>query len=197
MLVIGLTGGIGCGKSIVSSLFSQKYNIPVLDADIIARDISNKPHVKRIIRDTFGNKYFDQNNTLLRDKIRLAIFEEPELRKELEDILHPLVYDEIQSKLELINNNYCLVVIPLLLEKNRKSFLNRVLVIDCSEKTQIKRVMMRDQCSEDNVKNIIATQISRDDRLKLADDIIVNDSDIFLVEQQIEKLHKKYLDLSK
>ena len=99
MLVVGLTGGIGCGKSLVSDLFIQKFNIPVIDADIIAREVSETPHVKQLLQKSFGEDYFDKDHVLLRDKLREAVFTDSKLREKLEEIIHPIVYDEIKRKL--------------------------------------------------------------------------------------------------
>ncbi|QMU62509.1 MAG: dephospho-CoA kinase [Gammaproteobacteria bacterium] len=196
MLVIGLTGGIGCGKSLVSDLFHDLYTIPIIDADIIARELSQTTPVIELISQQLGADYLDENKQLLRVKLRKAIFSDPDIRTTLENILHPLVYDDISKQLSEIKANYCIVVIPLLLETKRTDILDRILVVDCTIEEQILRVTKRDQCSELHVKNIIATQIDRDSRLSLADDIIENSESISLVKEKIALLHKKYTELS-
>lgn len=195
MLVVGLTGGIGCGKSIVSDIFHQGFNIPIIDADIIARELSNKNHVRDFIFEKIGSEYFDENRVLQRDKLRQAVFSSSTIRNKLENILHPLVYNEIERELKTIDAEYCIVVIPLLLETKRSDFVNRILVVDCSIEEQIQRVMQRDQCDEAHVKNIIETQISREERLKLADDVIENHKNIKSLNEKIAILHKKYITL--
>ena len=197
MLIIGLTGGIGCGKSLVSDFFHDQFDIPIIDADVIAKQLTQTPHVVDIISQKIGTEYIDANNQLLRDKLRQAIFVDPSIRVTLENILHPLVYDEIRKKIDTLDSNYCIVSIPLLLETKRTDFLDRILVVDCSIEEQIMRVMKRDQCSKTHVESIIATQIDRDSRLSFADDIIDNGGDIRSTQNKIESLHNKYTELSK
>jgi dephospho-CoA kinase len=197
MLVIGLTGGIGCGKSLVSDFFHNQFDIPIVDADIIAKELTQSSHVIDIISQQLGAKYIDDNNQLSREKLRQAIFADSSIRDKLENIIHPLVYDEITKNLGELDTNYCIVSIPLLLETKRTDFLDRILVVDCTVEEQISRVMTRDQCNRSHVENIIATQIDRDSRLALADDIIENSDDIKSVQNKIALLHKKYIELSK
>ncbi len=196
MLVVGLTGGIGCGKSLVSNLFRDLFAVPIIDADIIARELTQTSPVIDMITKQLGKEYLDSNNNLLREKLRQAIFSDSNIREKLEKFLHPLVYDEIRNKLSQLNTSYCIVAIPLLLETKRTEFLDRILVVDCTIKQQISRVVRRDQCSESHVKKIIATQIDRDSRLSLADDIIKNDSSIAAVKEQVALLHNKYTELN-
>ncbi len=196
MLVVGLTGGIGCGKSLVSDLFHDLYSVPIIDADVIARELTQTRPVIDQISQQLGPKFLDQNNNLLRKKLREAIFSDSRNRKILEDILHPLVYHEIKKSLNTLNANYCLVVIPLLFEKERVEFLDRILVVDCSIEEQITRVTKRDQCDENHVKKIIKSQTDRDSRLSQADDIIENSGSMATVKNKITLLHKKYTALS-
>lgn len=197
MLVVGLTGGIGCGKSLVSDLFHDLYSVPIIDADIIARKLTQTRIVIEQISRQLGSEYLDENNSLLRKKLRETIFIDPSKRTILENILHPLVYEEIKKSLKRLDAHYCLVVIPLLLEKEKTEFLDRILVVDCSIEKQISRVSQRDQCSEEIVKSIIDTQIDRTSRLSLADDIIENSGSITSVKNKIALLHIKYTELSK
>ena len=197
MLIIGLTGGIGCGKSLVSDFFRNQFDIPIIDADVIAKQLTQTRHVLDIISQKIGTKYIDANNQLLRGKLRQAIFADPSIRITLENILHPLVYDEIGKEINALDCNYCIASIPLLLETKRTDFLDRILVVDCTVDEQITRVMKRDQCSRTHVENIIATQIDRDSRLSFADDIIDNDGDISSTQNKVALLHKKYTELSK
>ncbi len=196
MLVVGLTGGIGCGKSIVADIFYRDFNIPIIDADAIAQELSKKDYVRELIFEKIGSEYLDENRDLQREKLRQAIFADPVLRDKLEAILHPIVYKEIDQKLEMIDADYCIVVIPLLLETKHSSFVNRVLVVDCTIENQIQRVMQRDQCSESHVRSIIATQISREERLRLADDVIENHDSIDSLNEKVALLHQKYSALS-
>ena len=192
MLVVGLTGGIGCGKSLVSNLFHQLFNTPIIDADVISKELTESQQVIDEIGSKLGNEFVDNNNQLLRDQLRQAIFSEPSLRTKLENILHPLVYNEIQRKISKLKTDYCIVVIPLLLETKRTNFLDRILVVDCSVEEQISRVMKRDQCDESHVKNIIATQVDRNTRLSSADDVIENSGSIEEIKEKVRELHKKY-----
>ena len=192
MLVVGLTGGIGCGKSLVSNLFHQLFNTPIIDADVISKELTESQQVIDEIGSKLGNEFVDNNNQLLRDQLRQAIFSEPSLRTKLENILHPLVYNEIQRKISKLKTDYCIVVIPLLLETKRTNFLDRILVVDCSVEEQISRVMKRDQCDESHVKKIIATQVDRNTRLSSADDVIENSGSIEEIKEKVRELHKKY-----
>ena len=197
MLVVGLTGGIGCGKSLVSDLFHQKFDIPIIDADVIARDVSKTPYVNQLLYKSFGKNYFDKNQVLLRNKLREAVFTDSILREKLEEIIHPLVYDEIKRRLGLIKGDYCIVVIPLLFETKKTDFIDRILVVDCTAEEQIQRVILRDQCDESHVKAIISTQIPREKRLDLADDVIENSGSIESVHKIIAILHEKYTALNR
>ncbi len=197
MLVVGLTGGIGCGKSIVSDLFHQNFNTPIIDADIIARELPDKSFVRDLLLEALGAEYFDENKILIREKLRQAVFSDSELRTKLESILHPLVYDELNREIKKINAKYCIAVIPLLLETNRSDFVDRILVVDCTVEEQIRRVMLRDQCDENHVRNIISSQVDRDTRLELADDVINNHGDIESLNEKVTILHEKYISLSK
>ena len=197
MLVVGLTGGIGCGKTLVSNLFHEKFAVPIIDADLIAKELTETRAVMDEISTQLGADFIDNNNQLSRKKLRQAIFSNPDTRDKLENILHPLVYAKIEDELNELDAPYCIVAIPLLLETQRTGFLDRILVVDCSIENQISRVMERDQCSEAHVKKIIATQISRESRLQLADDIVENNKDIDSVKERVKDLHKKYNDLHK
>ncbi len=197
MLVVGLTGGIGCGKSLISDLFHNLFSVPIIDADVIARELTQTRTVIDQISQQLGSEYLDENGNLLRKKLREAIFANSNNRTILEKILHPLVYNEIRRKLDELDAPYCLVVIPLLFEKQQTEFLDRILVIDCSIEEQISRVTQRDRSDERLVKSIIDTQIDRASRLSLADDIIENSGSITSVKNKIHLLHKKYTELSK
>ena len=197
MLVVGLTGGIGCGKSLVSNLFEQQFGTPIIDADIIAREISETSHVIQLIQNSFGKEFFDKDQALIRSRLREVIFSNSKLRKKLEDIIHPLVYDEIERRLESNSGEYCIVVIPLLLEKKKTHFIDRILLVDCTVEQQILRVTQRDQCDESHVRAIISTQLSREKRLDLADDVIDNSGNIKSVSKNISILHEKYIELNR
>jgi len=196
MLVVGLTGGIGCGKSLVSDIFHELFTIPIIDADIIAKELTQTKPVIELISQQLGTEYIDENSQLLREKLRQAIFSDSSIRAKLENILHPLVYNAIRIKLSELHTSYCIVVIPLLLEIKQTDFLDRILIVDCTIEEQISRVVHRDQCSESHVEKIINAQIDRDSRLSLADDIITNSGSTSLTKEKVALLHKKYTKLS-
>ena len=190
---VGLTGGIGAGKSTVAEVFS-KLGVPIIDADKIARQVvePGKPVLKEIAR-LFGNKILGHDGTLVRDDLRERVFSNDELRLQLESIIHPLVFTEINNKIKEIRYPYCIIIIPLLLETGAHNNADTILVVDTVESTQIARVVNRDRMSTKHVQDIIKTQISRHDRLKAADDIINNNDDIDRLLDQVQALHLKYL----
>jgi dephospho-CoA kinase len=193
MLTIGLTGGVGCGKSTIADLF-QRQNVPVIDADIIARDLVAPD--SRILRDivaAFGEGILLPDGQLNRRKLRRIAFEQPENRRRLENILHPAMRSEILARKDMPSTPYCLVVIPLLVESGMIDLVDRVLVVDCDEAQQIARVTARDSCTADEVRAIIASQASRDTRLAAADDVILNTGDIGHVTLEVARLHQQYL----
>ncbi len=196
MLKIGLTGGIGCGKSTVSTLF-EELGIPVIDADIIARDLvtPGTPALTQL-EQVFGKQIILQDGTLNRPKLRDVVFSDPQQKKQLESILHPLIYARIKQELKLLNCAYCILSIPLLLETKMTDLVDRILVVDCPVETQIERVNQRDGLSRERVISIIASQISREQRLTSADDIIDNSKSPSQLAEQVKKLHNLYLKLA-
>ena len=195
MLIVGLTGGIGCGKSTVSKIF-EALGAPVIDADVIAHDIV-QPGKSALIAITkaFGTSILNIDQSLNRSKLRNIIYNDSAQKKVLEKILHPIIYDEMYHQLELTNYPYGILSIPLLLETHHQEKVTRVLVIDCTEEEQISRVISRDQLSKTDVEKIIAQQCSRTQRLEVADDIIKNSSSVSELSQQVQKLHHQYLNM--
>jgi dephospho-CoA kinase len=193
---VGLTGGIGCGKSTVANVFAQ-FNVPVIDADEIAHQVVaiGQPALK-LIEKTFGKLSLQADGSLNRAYIRELVFSDIARKQKLEAIIHPLVYQTIEQQLVLLDAPYCLISIPLLFETNTADRVNRVLVIDCPVETQIERVLKRDGLSIERVESIIASQVSRADRIAKADDIIDNTETNTELAQQVEKLHNLYLSLS-
>ena len=196
MLKIGLTGGIGSGKSTVAKLFNTHYNIPVIDADIIARQLvePGQPALL-LIQQTFGKAIINKGGTLNRNKLRDTIFSDANKKEQLEAILHPLIYEKMQSQFDKQTSPYSILCIPLLMETGMTNFVDRILVIDCSVNTQIKRVTQRDQLSTDRILSIINSQVSRKYRLSLADDIIDNSNSDTQLAEQVKKLHNLYINL--
>jgi dephospho-CoA kinase len=196
MLVIGLTGGMGSGKSTVAKLFSER-GIPIVDADIISRELT-QPHkvaFKEIVAH-FGDEILD-NNTLNRKKLRKIVFENAKQRRWLEELLHPLVRKDMEQEISQLKAPYCIAVIPLLLEVEFYYFINRILVVDTTHELQIKRIMARDKMNKDDIENILKTQANRELRLSKAHDIIVNDGKPEDLVKQVNELHEKYLELAK
>jgi dephospho-CoA kinase len=197
MLTIGLTGGVGCGKSTVAELF-QRNGVPVVDADDITRDLTaaDAPALSRI-SSVFGDDVLLADGQLDRRKLRRMVFDQPEARQQLEGILHPLVREEIRARVREVSTPYCLVVIPLLVESSMTDLVDRVLVVDCEEADQIARVTVRDQCSVDDARAIIATQASRQSRLAIADDVIVNAGSLDELKIVVQRLNQRYFALGK
>ncbi len=197
MLKIGLTGGIGSGKSTIARLFNQTYDIPVIDADIIAHQLvePGQPALELLV-DSFGKQIIDTNGVLNRKTLRDMVFTDPSKKKKLENLLHPLIYQKMQSEFDQQNSAYCLLCIPLLIETKQVAFVDRVLVIDCSVETQIERVKQRDKLTTDCILSIISTQAPREQRLKIANDIIDNSNSNTQLAEQVKKLHNQYLLLS-
>lgn len=191
--IIGLTGGIGSGKTTAANFFAE-LGVTVIDADVIAREVvtPGSNTLKKIIAH-FGSEIADSSGALQRSKLREIIFNDVNAREWLENLLHPLILQEIHRQAEKTHASYCIAVIPLLLEKNAHEGIDRILVIDAPEDLQIERAKQRDDLSETQVKNILATQLSRAQRLTKADDVILNDNDLKSLKQKIKALHIEYL----
>ncbi len=195
MLVVGLTGGIGSGKSTVSNLFAEK-GVPVIDADEIAHRLVTPGSDASIhIANVFGSQFFSEAGELDRAALRDVVFHDHYKRKELETILHPRIRDSIAAEVKQLDACYCIIVIPLLVETGGNPLVKRVLVVDCPEEQQVERVMRRNRLSVEEVKAILAAQTDRQTRLEIADDIIDNSQATEQLQQQVEALHRQYLEL--
>lgn len=197
MLKIGLTGGIGSGKTTVAQFFSR-LNIPIIDADIIAHQLVTPGQIAlKSLVENFGTDILNTDGSLARDKLRTLIFSDVAKKKQLETLVHPLIYAEIATQLTQIKADYCVICIPLLIETQKTEQVDRILVIDCPLEMQIERVKNRNQLTESQIYAIIATQASREQRLAVADDVIDNNltSTAYLVEQ-VKNLHNLYHLLS-
>jgi dephospho-CoA kinase len=197
MLVIGLTGSIGSGKSTVANLFAER-GVPVIDADILAREVTapNLPAYQAIVT-RFGSNILKADGSIDRSSLREIIFNNPEERLWLEALLHPIILHRMEDDIEKLDAPYCIAVIPLLLETDAASFIDRILVVDMSEETQAKRAALRDKNTVEQIKAIMNTQMPRKDRLAKADDIINNAGTPEALAKQVDKLHQMYLKLKR
>lgn len=192
MKKIALTGGIGSGKSTVAKLFAE-LGVKVIDADVIAHElVEPTTYAFNKIIDHFGSECLADDGTLDRQRLRDLIFANPDERHWLESLLHPLIHDEMKRQADAIMAPYCLLVIPLLAEVGRYPWLNRVIVVDAPEATQIERIHDRDKLSKAQIATILQSQASREQRLALADDVIVNDGDLANLKKQVAELHNGF-----
>jgi len=196
MLRIGLTGGIGSGKSTVAALFAAK-GVPVIDTDEIARDAVRigTPAYAAIIN-AFGNAILDANGTIDRARLRDRVFGDARARRQLEAILHPRIRTEAETRLARLSAPYCILVVPLLIETDFHELVDRILVVDTDEASQIARTMARSGLAREAVAAILAAQIDRATRREWADDLIVNSGDVSALAPQVDALHERYLALS-
>ena len=178
ILSVALTGGIGTGKSTVTSKF-HALGTPIIDSDIISRSIvePGKPCLDAIICE-FGKKILDLRGEIHRRKLRNIIFNDSEAKKKLENILHPVIYKEIDKEISNIDYAYCIIAIPLLIETRATDRFDRILLIDVTEKTQLLRASKRDKASIKYISETIKNQTSRNQRLHYADDIIDNNNEV-------------------
>ncbi len=195
-MIIGLTGGIGSGKSEVSSRF-EKLGITVIDADVVAREVVTlgKPALNTIT-EHFGSSILLADGNLDRKKLREVIFENPSEKLWLENLLHPIIRTEIITQLNLSKSPYAILASPLLLETNQHELVDRILVVDADEALQLTRASLRDASNEEQIKKIMLTQMSRSERCSNADDIIHNHGNLLELEQQVQNLHEQYLKLA-
>jgi dephospho-CoA kinase len=196
---VGLTGGIGSGKSTVADLFAAQ-GAALVDTDLIAHQLTAPkglaiPH----IRTMFGDDYLTAEGAMDRQKMRAAVFADPASKAKLEAILHPLIRTESERAASEAPGPYVMIVVPLLVESGVwQQRVSRVLVVDCPEEVQIRRVMKRNGFSEEQVRAIMATQAPRAERLAVADDVILNDGyDPSGLVAQVSTLHRQYLTLAR
>lgn len=197
MLRIGLTGGIGSGKSSAAAMFARR-GVPVIDADEIAKQLvaPGQPAYERIIQ-RFGKEFVDADGFIDRGRLRRHVFDDPASRRELEAILHPRVRQQIQRQLRVLRAPYCVIVIPLIFEANQQDLVDRILVIDAAEDTQVQRVAARSSLADDEIRKIIAAQIGRNVRLRQAHDVITNEGELEQLEERVDAFHTRYLDLAR
>lgn len=199
--IVGLTGGIGSGKSAVARLFEEK-GVPVIDTDAIAHDLTRPGGAAtEAIRTEFGPSYIDAKGALDRARMRSLAFSDPQARQRLERILHPLILAEAARRAEAATSPYVILVVPQLIEGGLHDGkgghrCHRVLVVDCPEETQVVRVTRRSGLADDEVRRIIASQAPRSVRLAAADDVIENGAALENLRPQVKRLHERYLALA-
>jgi dephospho-CoA kinase len=193
--ILGLTGGIGSGKSAAAQHFID-LGVHLVDADNAARWVvePGRPALAKIV-EHFGAQVLQANGELDRSALRGLIFQDPAQRRWLETLLHPLIRQEIISDLARAESPYAILVSPLLMESGQFKMTQRVLVIDAPEQLQIQRTMQRDSTSEEQVQAILKAQASREQRLSHADDVLINDRDPAWLKSEVERLHHFYLTL--
>ncbi|SEQ02974.1 dephospho-CoA kinase [Basfia succiniciproducens] len=198
--IVGLTGGIGSGKSTIADLFME-LGVPVVDADEVSRRLVEKgsPLLSKIATH-FGADILTNGGELNRSKLREIIFNRPEQKNWLNALLHPAINEEMQRQLQAQQAPYVLFVVPLLIENNLMSLCDRILIIDASPQTQLERATKRDKNQRELIQQIMNSQVSREKRLTFADDIINNDEDFAQngdhIKQKVLELHHRYLQLA-
>lgn len=194
--IVGLTGGIGSGKSAASQWFEHQ-NINVVDADVVAREVvqPGQPALEKIAQH-FGDWVLQADGQLDRRALRDYIFQHPEARQQLEAITHPIIRQSILSQLQQAQSAYVILVSPLLFETGQDRMTHRNLLVDVSEATQLKRASQRDAQSTEQIQKIIATQMPRSEKLKRADDVVHNEGTLDELYQQLMRLHTDYLTRS-
>ena len=195
-LIVGLTGGIGSGKTSAAKFFAAE-GVAIIDADTIAHELTGAqgaaiPNIKEY----FGSNFITEDGKLDRKKMQSRIFSDINSRKKLEGILHPLIQTEVMHRIETVSSPYIIIVVPLLLETGDYcETVIRILVVDSNEEQQISRAISRGGLNEEEVRAIMATQKSRQERLNQADDVIVNDTGISSLQEKIKFQHNIYLSL--
>ena len=196
VLVIGLTGGIGSGKTAVSDRFAR-LGVPIIDTDLLAHELvePGQPALADIVAE-FGRGCLDDQGRLQRSRLRERVFADPAGRRRLEAILHPRIRALARERIAALQTAYCLLVIPLLAETGMTDLVDRVLVVDAPEAEQIQRVMARDGINETQARRILAAQADRSQRLALADEIVENAGDLAALDRQVTALHRHYSTLA-
>ena len=196
MIRIGLTGGIASGKSTVAKLFAA-LGVPIIDTDQIARDVvePGQPPLERLV-ERFGTGILTPDGHLDRPKLREIVFSDPKARADLEALTHPAIGTAVEALSAAAGGPYQILVIPLLVEKGLGARLDRVLVVDCPEELQIRRLQARDGSTLEQAQAILNAQTSRAARLKAAHDVILNESDLGALRDQVSALHRRYLELA-
>lgn len=194
--VVGLTGGIASGKTTVANLFRDQFNIELVDADVVARDVvAAGSHGLKAIEKHFGSSILLSTGELDRHALRERIFANAADKQWVNNLLHPMIREKMQILLQASQSPYTLFVVPLLIENGLNSMADRVLVVDVTQETQIYRTMTRDGVPESQVRSILKSQADRETRLAYADDVIDNNTNNAQLLSQVTQLHQKYLAL--
>lgn len=193
--IVGLTGGIGSGKTTVSDSFAE-LGIDVVDADVIAREVV-EPGTKALtaITERFGTSILNDDGFLNRSALRERVFNNEMDKAWLNQLLHPIIREEMIAQCRQAQSAYVILSVPLLIENKLQNLVDRILVVDCAEETQIQRGSKRDGVGAEQIKRIMQSQCTREERLQFADDVVDNDSSIDAVKQQVMKLNRNYLQL--
>lgn len=195
-LRIGLTGGIASGKSAVADAFARR-GVPIVDTDVIAREVvePDRPALAAVV-DAFGADVLGADGRLDRRALRRIVFADPALRRTLESILHPAIRAEMQRQAAAAAGPYVVIAIPLLVENRLQQQVDRVLVVDCPPEVQLARLLARDGETPEGARAILAAQATRDERLAVADDVVVNDGSLADLDARVSELHRGYLELA-
>ena len=195
-MIIGLTGGIGSGKSSAANFFIE-LGIDVIDADEVSKNILDfNKEAKNEFIDSFGKEFLDTNNNIDRDLLRSIIFKDEHKKSLLEYIVHPLVREEILKFIENSKSIYKIIMVPLIFETKSESFYDKIVVVDCEEKIQISRASKRDKKSRDNIINIMKTQASREERNSISDMVIMNNDSLEDLRKEVITTHQKLLGIN-
>ena len=196
-MIIGLTGGIGSGKSAAAAIFKD-LGIDLIDADDLARDslnINSKGY--KLFINEFGEKYLDENEDINRELLRKDIFNNSAKKIKLENIIHPLVRSGIQDFINSSKSDYCIIVVPLIYETSSSELYDRILVIDCDADIQIERTSKRDNQTISQIQNILDKQATREERISIADEVILNNGSMEHLKKSVLGIHKKYMEIVK
>ena len=195
-MIVGLTGGIGSGKSVAGDFFIE-LGIDVIDADHVSKNVLNdNESAKKLFLEHFGEKFIDKNNNVDRALLRDEIFKNEDEKEALESIIHPLVREEIFNFIENSNSVYKIIMVPLIYETNSQDFYDKIVVVDCKEENQIIRASKRDNKTKNDIINIMKNQASSDERMSIADEVIKNDSSLDDLKKQVIKVHQKLLGIN-
>ncbi len=194
-MIIGLTGGIGSGKSAAGNIF-RRHGITVIDADQASREVFERdPEAKSYVIDLLGEEIVQIDGTLSREKIRNLVFNDYDLKSNLEKIIHPAVRKLISNKIQKSESIYTIIEVPLIFETNSAANYQRILVIDCKSEISLNRAASRDNVPETEIKKIMLSQCSRNERLSIANDVITNNDSLEDLEEKISTIHNFYLEL--